>query len=71
MKTETQDRFEEKLKEFNEKIGKSRVTFNDAEGMYGLCYNLLLRYEEIRDSRDKWRNKYNKLKNKNGIRRKS
>lgn len=55
LKTETQIRFEDELRKFNDKIGKSRVLFNDAQDMFSISCNLLLRYEEIQKSRDKWK----------------
>lgn len=62
MKTETQQRFEEKLKEFRKKLNTSILTFKDGVDMYDLSVNLLLRYEQIKKSRDIWKSKYEKLK---------
>lgn len=61
-KTETQQRFEEKLKEFSKKLNTSILTFKDGVDMYDLSVNLLLRYEQIIISRDNWKSKYEKLK---------
>lgn len=61
-KTETQQRFEEKLKEFRKKLNTSILTFKDGVDMYDLSVNLLLRYEEIKKSRDNWKSKCEKLK---------
>ncbi len=64
MKSETQQRFEEKLKEFRKKLNTSTLSFKDGVDMYDLSENLLLRYEQIRISRDIWKVKYEKLKQK-------
>jgi len=53
--TETQKRFEDQLRKFNEKMGRSKLLFADAQDMYSICCNLLLRYEEIRKSKDSWK----------------
>lgn len=56
MKSETQQRFEEKLKEFSKKLNTSTLLFKDGVDMYDLSENLLLRYEQIRISRDNHKN---------------
>ena len=62
MKTETQDRFEYELKRLNNKMNDSQLVFKDAIEIINLANNLLLRYEEIRISRDEWKTKYQTLK---------
>ncbi len=58
MKTDTSERFEECLRDFKRKIDTSSVKQSDATAMYALAENLLLRYEEIRKSRESWKQKY-------------
>ncbi len=56
MVTETQERFEQVLKILRNKLDKSTLTYKDGNYILDLSENLLLRYEEIRKSRDKWKN---------------
>lgn len=62
VQTETQQRFEAKLKETWNKINTSKFSYGDGIEVYALAENLLLRYEEIRKSRDSWKKKYEELK---------
>ena len=62
MTTETQERFEEVLKILRDKLDKSILTHKDGNYILDLAENLLLRYEQIRISRDKWKDKHDKLK---------
>ncbi len=61
MKTETSERFEECLRDFKRKIDTSSVKNSDATAMLELAENLLIRYEQIRKSRESWRERYEKL----------
>lgn len=61
-KTETTIRFEDRLKKFNYNLNNSKLKYKDGVSLLRLSENLLLRYEEIRKSRDNWKDKYNKLK---------
>jgi len=53
MKTETQIRFENAIKEMQDKVNSTGLTISDANKMIELSSNLLIRYEQIRESRDK------------------
>jgi len=59
--TETEERFEQQLKKLDKKIGESKVIFNDAQDIYNLCCNLLIHYQNIRKSREQWKEKYRDL----------
>ena len=53
----------EKILKKSERILKnSFLTFKDAEKVIGEGYKLLYKVEELRISRDKWRDKYYKAK---------
>lgn len=69
VETETQERFEKQLHQFNNKLNQSKLVFNDGWELLNLANNLLLRYEEIRKSRDKWKTKYQELKNEKTIKK--
>lgn len=63
MKTETQTRYEEIIKQMRDKVAQTNVSVSDAEKLIALSEKLLQAYEEIRKSRDNWRNKYQIIKN--------
>ena len=63
-KTATQQRVEEELKQFEESITLCKVNIEDVLKIKELAFNLFLRYEEIRRSRDKWKDQYYELKKK-------
>lgn len=65
-KTETTIRFETHLKEFENKLGNSELRFKDGVSLLRLSENLLLRYEEIRKSRDNWKSGYYEIKESHG-----
>lgn len=60
--TDTKDLFEEGLKDFKKKLDASELSYEDGIKLFNRAYNLFLRYEQIRTSRDKWRKKYEELK---------
>ena len=62
-KTETEERFEEVLKRLEETLDDGKMTFRDGRLLVDISHNLLLRYLEIKESRDNWRSKYYNLKN--------
>ncbi len=62
VKTETTIRFEEELKIFGDKLQEATLQYKDGIKMYELCQNIFLRYEQIRDSRETWKQKYFELK---------
>ena len=57
-KTETETRMEELIKECETIVDENYLTTNDAKRILDIAGNLLLRYEEVRKSRDNWKNKY-------------
>jgi len=61
--TETTERFEDALNNFRIRLNKSQLTYEDGFVLFNLADNLLLRYEQVRKSRENWRTKYYKLKN--------
>ena len=61
MKTETEARFEESLKDFFSKLNNSKLVFDDGFKLYSLAENMLMRYKEIKESRDNWKFKYETL----------
>lgn len=61
-KTDTSKRFEKCLKKFNNNLNNSELKYKDGVSLLRLSENLLLRYEEIRKSREKWKEKYYKIK---------
>jgi len=61
-KPERQIMFEEKLSEMQDKLNSFRITIKDAKELIDIGNKLLLGYEEVRDSRENWKNKYFKLK---------
>ena len=63
-KTETEIRMEEVIKECETIVDESYLTTNDARRILDLSGNLLIRYAEIRVSRDKWKKKYFEEKKK-------
>lgn len=63
-KTETEIRMEKLIKECETIVDESYLTTNDAKRIIDLAGNLLIRYAEIRVSRDSWKNKYMVLKKK-------
>ena len=60
--TEVIDRFEEKLKYIDERIGKCCVTNKDALDIFELCVNLLEHHKQLRKSRENWKDKCFKYK---------
>lgn len=62
MTTDTQERFKDVLKKFDQKLTYATLTAKDGIDMYALADNLLMRYEEVRKSRDKWKSKFEELK---------
>lgn len=60
--TDTKDLFKEELKDFKKKLDASELSYKDGIKLFNRAYNLFLRYEQIRTSRDKWRKKYEELK---------
>ena len=60
-KTDTEIRMEELIRECETIVDENYLTTNDAKRILELSGNLLLRYEEVRKSRDKWREKYKTL----------
>lgn len=62
--TETQERFEAKLKETWMKINEGTFSYGDGMEVYALSENLLIHYGQVRKSRDKWKEKYKELKRK-------
>ncbi len=63
VKTERQLMFEDKLKELSKKVYGSGMTYIDAVVLLEIGNKLLLGFEEIVVSRDKWKAKYMELKN--------
>ena len=61
--TATSDRFKYEMERLSKKVYGSGLLFSDAVAVLDLCENLYLRYEEVRESRENWKTKYNKLKN--------
>lgn len=55
---------EEELIKFGELIRKNKVTIKDAEMLAAKGFKILHKCEELRLSRDNWRNKYEVLKSK-------
>jgi hypothetical protein len=54
-KTQTQERFEEVLKKFNNKLGKCELKIEDGRELFNYALNLYERYLEIRIRNKKWR----------------
>ena len=65
-KTETTIRFEKCLEKFENKLNNSELKFKDGVSLLRLSENLLIRYEEIRKSRDKWKDRYYEIKERYG-----
>ncbi len=63
-KTETEIRMENLISECETIVDENHLTTNDARRILDLSGNLLIRYAEIRVSRDSWKNKYMELKKK-------
>ena len=61
-KSEVEKEFEKLLKEAGDFVDESYLTTNDARKILNYGYKLLIRFEDIRKSRDKWRNKFETLK---------
>ncbi len=62
VKTGRQEAFEDKMKELQKKVDYSTINFVDATELLEIGHKLLLGFEEIQDSRDKWKSKYMELK---------
>lgn len=58
MKTDTQIKIKETIEQMENLIDETHITYADARELINLCYNVQIRYEEIRKSRDEWRKKY-------------
>lgn len=63
-KTETEIRMEKLIRECETIVDESYLTANDAKKIINLSGNLLIRYAQVRVSRDKWKDKYMELKEK-------
>ncbi len=63
MGNETKERFEDCLKEGYNLLSKNKLTIGEGTKLLDLCENMLLRYKEVRTSRDNWRKKFEDLKN--------
>lgn len=57
-KSEIEIEMEKLLKEAEDIVDYSHLTTQDARKVLNYCYKLLSKVEEIRKSRDKWRNKF-------------
>jgi len=61
-KTETEQRFEKEIYKMIELRESQKVKVSDAQKIIDLSINLLERYNQIKISRDKWKVKYQELK---------
>ena len=57
-KSEVEIEFEKLLKEAGDIVDESYLTTNDARKILNYGYKLLIRFEAIRKSRDRWRDKF-------------
>jgi len=60
--TQTEERFEQILKKFNERLGKCELKQEDGKELFDYALNLYEHFLQIRMSRDQWRKKYEELK---------
>jgi len=60
---ETREHFEDVLNSFGKGLKNSSLTYSDGFVLQNLAQNMLLRFDEIRRSRDRWKAKYVELKN--------
>lgn len=58
----TKERFKELLQEFDAKMKKNQLVYNDGILIQSYANNLFLRFEEIMKSRDSWKQRYLQLK---------
>ena len=61
-KSEKEIEMEEILKECEDIVDDNYLKTQDARKILNAGYSLLNKCKELRESRDLWRNKYNKLK---------
>ena len=62
-KTRTEERFKQILKKFNERLGKCELKSEDGKELFDYALNLYEHFLQIRASRDKWKKKYEEMKN--------
>ena len=62
-KSEIEIEMERLLKKGENIIDDKYLTTREAREVLDYCYKILSKCEELRKSRDNWRNKYEKLKN--------
>ena len=60
--TQTEERFEQILKKFNERLEKCELKQEDGKELFDYALNLYEHFLQIRMSRDQWRKKYEELK---------
>ena len=56
-KSNAEIQVEEAINHMNIMISKQNVNIKDAEYLVGTCYKVLYKCEELRKSRDNWRNR--------------
>jgi hypothetical protein len=61
-KSEVEIGMEEIIKECEDIVDENYLTTNDAKRLINHSYKLLEKCKELRISRDKWKSKYDKLK---------
>lgn len=63
MATETEKRIQKDIEESMELLAMQKMTVNDGYKLIDTMQNFLLRYEEIRKSRDEWKRRFMEKKN--------
>ena len=61
-KSIAEQEIEQEIHKMNQKIEQNRITTTDALYLVGKAHKVLIKCEELRKSRDNWRDKYEKLK---------
>lgn len=61
MVTETEQRIKEDIKLSRKLLSDQNMKIKDGERLIDTMSNLLIRYQQIRESRDSWRERYNEL----------
>lgn len=63
MKTERQEIYGEMLKEFDKRVDKCTLTYEDALELSAYAHRMYFLVDDLKKSRDKWKEKYQELKN--------